>query len=262
MRRLAVLVALVGVVVANACNGFVSTDDCAYGACGDGGTAGDGTLDGTLPDTAVVDAKPDAPIPPGCDTPNEPLKNPEKCLTDVFGAFVSPAGDDSGPGSKAKPFMTIGKALSGSTVRIVVCEGTYAESLDVKRDVELYSGVDCAFAKAAGKAKVVATKSEYAVGIARPASSVRMSEFEVEAIDGTAASVNSVGIIAAEVSNVKLTGVSVTAKKGFDGVAGAAGTTGAVSNLAAIGGTVNGKDRKSTRLNSSHSTLSRMPSSA
>ena len=219
----------------------IGQTECDFANCDAALGGPDGTLpDGDVPDTAIPDAKPDAPIPAGCDTPNEPLKNPEKCLTDVFGAYVSATGDDSGPGTKAKPFKTIGKALGGSTVRIVVCEGTYAESLDVKRDVELYSGVDCAFSKAAAKAKVVATKPEYAVGIAKPASSVRISEFEVEAVDGNAASANSVGIAVSEVAAVKLVGVDVVAKKGFDGPPGAGGTTGVVSNLAAIGGTPNG----------------------
>ena len=220
------------------CPGFV--DLCANGPCGEGGVDGQVPLDGTLPETGIPDARPDAPIPVGCETPNEPLKNPEKCLTDVFGVFVSPTGDDGGPGTKASPFKTIGKALTGSAPRIVVCEGSYTESVDVNRDVELYSGVDCAFSKVGGKAKIVAVKPDYAVGIVKPASAVRIADFEVEAVDGTAASVNSVGIVAAEVASVKLVGVSVTAKKGFDGAVGAGGATGTVSNLAAIGGTVNG----------------------
>ena len=203
---------------------------CDFGACdGDGG--GDALVDGVVPETGIVDAKPDAPIPAGCDTPNEPLKNPEKCLTDVFGAFVAPNGDDSGPGSKAKPFKTIGKALSGGTVRIVVCEGSYTESLDIKRDVELYSGVTCDFAKAGAKAKVVSAKPEFGISIASPASAVRIADIEVEAAEGTTASPNSIGILVNGVSGLKLVGVAATAKKGFDGASGAGGTMGAMGDV-------------------------------
>ena len=184
-------------------------------------TASDATADGTLPDTSIPDTSiPDAktdrdPPPPGCDTPQEPLKNPEKCLVDSFGVFVATGGSDSNDGTKGRPFKTIGKALGAGKDRIVVCEGTYTESIDIKADVEIFSGVTCDFTKAGGKAKVVASKPEYAVSIAKPASAVQIRDLEVEAIDGTSTSVNSIAVLATEVATVKLFNVTATAKKGF-----------------------------------------------
>ncbi|MBK6464481.1 MAG: DUF1565 domain-containing protein [Myxococcales bacterium] len=101
----------------------------------------------------------DVVVPPGCETPNEPVKNPEKCLVDSYGVYVSPSGDDGNPGTRTKPYKTVGKGLSAGRGRVVVCEGTYAESVEVKSDVEVYSGVTCDFGKAGGRAKVVGTKA-------------------------------------------------------------------------------------------------------
>jgi hypothetical protein len=219
---------------------FSIPDLCDNGTCD---PVPDGSLpDGVAPpDSTIPDAKTDRdPPPPGCDTPTDPLKNPEKCLVDSFGVFVSTGGSDSNDGSKAKPFKTLGKAVAAGKDRIVVCEGTYTESVEIKSDVELYSGVTCDFTKAGGKAKVVATKPEYAVSIAKPASAVLLRDLEVEAIDGTSTSVNSIALLVTEVANVKLVNVTATAKKGFDAPAGVSGTTGVVSNLAAVGGTTNG----------------------
>ena len=119
------------------CPGFV--DLCDHGPCGSDATA-DGTLpDTSIPDTSIPDAKTDRdPPPPGCDTPQEPLKNPEKCLVDSFGVFVATGGSDSNDGTKGRPFKTIGKALGAGKDRIVVCEGTYTESIDIKADVEIF----------------------------------------------------------------------------------------------------------------------------
>jgi hypothetical protein len=85
-------------------------DVCEEGPCGsDGAVSEDGSTD------ASVDTGKDAdPIPTGCDTPSEPAKNPEKCLTDEFGAYVAPNGNDANPGTKALPYKTIGKALPGT----------------------------------------------------------------------------------------------------------------------------------------------------
>ena len=124
---------------------------CDEGYCDPKADAGlDGTLpDGFVPDGTIPEAGPDAEPPPkDCLTPTEPVKNPEKCLVDAFGAFVSPSGDDANDGSKAKPFKTIGRALQGVRTRIVVCEGEYAGSVDVTRAVEIYGGVSCDFTKA------------------------------------------------------------------------------------------------------------------
>lgn len=214
-------------------------DICAYAKCDADGSTADGPTpsEGGGPDANT----PDGDVPPvGCDSLNEPLKNPEKCFTNENWAYVKDGGDDLGPGTKEKPFGSLAKALSSAKLRIAICSGTYFESVEVKRDVTIQSGFACDFAKAGPKAKVVGTKPEFAVSIMKPAGNVVVRDLEIEAAEGTAASVNSVGIVANEVGRVSLFGVSVTAKKGFDGAEGAGGATGVVSNLAAIGGTRNG----------------------
>ena len=187
-------------------------DICAYAKCdADGATA-----DGTTPSEGGPDATtPDGDVPPvGCESLNEPLKNPEKCFTNENWAYVKDGGDDLGPGTKDKPFGTIGKALTTGKLRIAVCTGTYLESVEVKRDVTIQSGFACDFTTAGAKGKVVALKPDYAVRIEKPAANVALRDIEIEAADGTAVSVNSVAIVVNEVARMTLIGVTVTAKNG------------------------------------------------
>ena len=193
-------------------------------AASDSGPDGS-TSDGTVPDSTIPDAKTDGdPPPPGCDTPTDPLKNPETCLVESFGVFVSSGGSDSNDGSKAKPFKTIGKALASGKDRVVVCEGTYAESVEIKADVEIYSGVTCDFTTAGGKAKVVATKPEYVMAIGKVKTIV--VDLELAGAPGTATSPNSIGVWAVEARSVSLRNVEVSAENGFNGKDGSAGVTG------------------------------------
>jgi hypothetical protein len=189
---------------------------CDEGFCDPVGDAGgDGSVaDGSL--DSSVDAKADADMPPGCDTPNEPLKNPEKCLVDSFGAFVSPTGDDANPGTKAKPFKTIGKALGAGKPRIVACEGEYVGSLDVTTGVSLYGGVSCDFAKAGGRAKITASKAEYGIKIAKVSAAVLFSDVEVLGIAGVAPSESSIGVFVSESTNVQFVRSKIEAADGAD----------------------------------------------
>ena len=204
---------LVGLFVA--CSS--SPNECDYGAC-DGGTLdGKVPFDGTLPETGIPDARPDAdPIPTDCTTPTDPVKNPEKCLVDSFGVFVSPSGNDGDAGTKAKPFKTIGKALGTSRTRIVVCEGEYTGSLEVGRGVEIYSGVTCDFSKAGGKAKIVASKHAYGVKVAKVSDAVILADLEIVGMNGAAPSESSVGVFVSESANVKIARSKIEAGDGAD----------------------------------------------
>ena len=204
---------LVGLFVA--CSS--SPNECDYGAC-DGGTLdGKVPFDGTLPETGIPDARPDAdPIPTDCTTPTDPVKNPEKCLVDSFGVFVSPTGDDTKDGSKANPFKTIGKALGTTRSRIVICEGEYAGSLDIARGVEIFGGVACDFAKAGAKAKIVASKPAYGVKVSKVAGAVILADLDVVGMNAAAPSESSVGIFASESADVKVLRSLVEAGDGAD----------------------------------------------
>ena len=217
-RALLVLVGGFGVLFATAstvpgCTLFAN-DICEYGVCRDG--------DASNADVAVgetsTDAKPDAdPPPPGCDTPNEPLKNPEKCLVDSFGVFVSPTGDDGNPGTKAKPFKTLGKAIAAGRSRVVACEGTYAESLELGRDVEIYGALTCTFDKAGGATKLESGK---ATGLTVTAGTVGMFGLDVVAKDATEPGESSIGISLSPGVAFKMVGGSVSSGVGASALDG------------------------------------------
>ena len=180
----------------------------------------DGGTDATAPD-GTSDTSTDAttdrdPPPPGCDTPTEPLKNPEKCLVDSFGVFVSPSGDDSNAGTKEKPLKTIGKALQIGRDRVVVCEGEYAGSLDVTRAVEIYGGVSCDFKKAGAKAKVVASKPGYGIKVEKVAALVILADLDVVGMNAAALSESSVGVFVTQSADVKVLRSRVEAGDGAD----------------------------------------------
>lgn len=191
---------------------------CDYGICDDGGVPEGSTPDGSSPDGNTPEGGPDAEPPPGCTTPNEPLKNPEKCLVDAFGVFVSPTGDDGNPGTKARPLKTIGKALETTSLRIVVCEGEYAGSLDIGRTAEIYSGVACDFAKAGAKAKITASKPGYAVKVSK-ANGTILADLELVGINGAAPSESSVGLFVSESTGVKVLRSKVEAGDGAEAAA-------------------------------------------
>jgi len=171
---------------------------------------------GTTPDGSPSDATTDRdPPPPGCTTPENPLQNPEKCLVDAFGAFVSPTGDDANDGTKAKPFKTIGKALASGKTRVVVCEGTYAEALDIARDVEIYGGVACSFDKA-GKHALISPDAP--VGLRISAGSLKAFELDVRASAPPTDGGSSVGIFAKTGTTVELSRCVVEAADAKDGV--------------------------------------------
>lgn len=213
----------------------VPESPCDVGPCG-----GDGGTEGSVnPDTSIPDAKPDAdPPPPGCDTPNEPLKNPEKCLVDAFGVFVSPTGDDGADGTKARPFKTLGKALAGAKSRIVVCEGTYPETLDIQRDVEIYGGIACSFTAAGKPASIESGKT---IGLSVSRGSVLLTSLNVTAMNAVDPGDSSIGIVAASGTSLKVVGGAVVAGTGAEGAVGSAGSN-YNAGLASSDPTIKGKD--------------------
>ncbi len=208
MRKITLSVGLVavGLLSLPGCPTWVT--GCDEGPCG----SADGSVAETGSSDASVDAKADAdPPPPGCDTPNEPLKNPEKCLVDSFGVFVSPTGDDGNPGTKAKPFKTIGKALGTGRSRVAVCEGTYGESLELARAVEIYGSLACTFDKAGGATKIESGKE---IGLTVSAGTVGMFGMEVIAKDATEPGESSIGVALSSGVTFKMVGGAVSAGVG------------------------------------------------
>jgi hypothetical protein len=210
MKRTAIIFGLIS-ALAVGCS-LVSGNICDYGVCRADADGGDASAEDSASD-ATTDRD---PPPPGCDTPNEPLKNPEKCFVDSFGVFVSPTGDDANPGTKAKPFKSIGKALGAGKPRIVACEGEYVGSLDVTKGISIYGGVTCDFAKAGGRAKVTASKPDYGIKITKVSDAVLVSDVEVLGIAGVAPSESSIGVFVSESSNVQFVRAKIEAADGAD----------------------------------------------
>jgi hypothetical protein len=212
MRKITVSVGLVavGLLSLPGCPTWVT--GCDEGPCG----SADGSVTETGSSDASVDAKPDADPPPGCDTPNEPQKNPEKCFVESRAVFVSPTGDDSNPGTKAQPLKSIAKALTLGKSQVVACEGEYGGSLDITKGVSLYGGVTCDFAKAGGRAKVTASKPDYGIKIAKVSDTVLVSDVEVLGIAGVAPSESSIGVFVSESANVQFVRAKIEAADGAD----------------------------------------------
>ncbi len=197
------------------CFASFKDDVCEYGVCGDA-SADATTTDGPSSTDSSTDAKADADPPPGCDTPNEPQKNPEKCFVESRAVFVSPTGDDSNPGTKAQPLKSIAKALANGKSQVVACEGEYPGSLDITKGVSLYGGVTCDFAKAGGRAKVTASKPDYGIKITKVSDVVLVSDVEVLGIAGVAPSESSIGVFVSESTNVQFVRAKIEAVDGAD----------------------------------------------
>lgn len=213
MKKISFALVSLGVVALSIAGCPTTFSVCEEGPCG--------TPDGSIADVTSLDSSTDAkadadPPPPGCDTPNEPLKNPEKCLVDSFGAFVAPTGDDGNPGTKAKPFKSLAKALGAGKSRIVACEGEYAGSLDITKGISIYGGVTCDFAKAGGRAKVTASKPDYGIKIAKVSDAVLVSDVEVLGVAGVAPSESSIGVFVSESTNVQFVRAKIEAADGAD----------------------------------------------
>ncbi|HRG98631.1 MAG TPA: DUF1565 domain-containing protein, partial [Polyangiaceae bacterium] len=196
MRRVAVVVPVVlgGLVLLTGLTGLTGCPQfpaaCDYGGCDAAGGLADGA---TPPGEGGVDGSVDAEPPPaGCDTPNEPTKNPGKCLVDGFGVYVSPTGSDADPGTKAKPFKTLAKALETGRQRVVLCDGLYDAGVTLTRDVEIYGGVACTFDKAGPKARLSgAAGKEAAVSV--EGGRVRLTDLDVTG-PTNAAGANAIGL--------------------------------------------------------------------
>ena len=207
-----------------------SDGDCSLRLCdaADGGGGGD--------------AQADVVAPPGCDLTQDPKDSPA-CVDDGVGVFVDAAkGADTNPGTRSAPLKTVSKAVEAAgNKRVYVCEGVYAETLTVKVKASVYGGFTCADWKpGVAPVQIAPSQEGYALDIQKVGGGVVLVDLAFEAKPGTEAAPNSIAARVDTSSNVTLRRVSLTAKDGAQGKAGDGGTTGIVSNLAAIGGTING----------------------
>ena len=184
-------------------------------------------LDATAGDTAPDGGAEAGVAPSGCD----PVKSPrdEACVIDeAFGIFVSPAGSDANPGSKAAPARTIGHAMDlakAAGKRVYVCRGSYPEPIAVgaSRDgVNVYGALDCASWTygAANKVVVAPAQSGYALQIQGLQTGVTFEDIEFDAQSAANGGESSIAVFASGSQNVALHRVTIVAGNGTDGMPG------------------------------------------
>ena len=165
----------------------------------------------------------------------------QACAIDErYGVFVSPlnGNDTNGDGSREKPYRTIGKALAAARAvntgkkAVYTCAdgGSYAERLtvDVALDrANVFGGFKCSdwSYSTSLKAKLVSPEAN-AITITNLTSGFRLSDFEVEASDGTVDGQSSIAVWVKSSQNVSFKRVKITAGKGANGTPGANGAKG------------------------------------
>lgn len=172
--------------------------------------------------------------PPGCASGKDP-KDDAACITDARGVFVK-QGAAGGDGTKAKPFGTIAEGIAKASGRAVfVCEGTYAESLELHGAVALYGGFDCNDFSHAGHKSFLASPTATAIKVTA-GTAVVLQDWRVVAADGTTPGGTSVGLFAVNAKSVQITRSEIRAGQGQAGTPGSAGAPGqaGVAGLARV----------------------------
>jgi len=147
------------------------------------------------------------------------------CIDEARGVFVAPGGHDSAQGTRATPLGSITAAVervAGERDRIFVCEGTYAEQLEIRKSVTIIGGLACSWDRAGAKAVVESTRGEAVRVLGTSAVVLANLEVRASAVQETG---TAVGIFVAASRGIVLHRVDVIAadgKMGTDGRDGAA----------------------------------------
>jgi hypothetical protein len=222
-------------------------------ACGDSATdsrssqdAGAG-LEASSDAAATSDATVQPPV--GCDPAAEP-KDAPKCVVSDFGVFVDATnGADANAGTKDAPVRTIAGALGKLSAknRIYICEGTYAEHVELTSAVSLYGGFACgAWTYSGTKAKVAPTNAGYALQVGNVSSPSTLSDLAFTAIPGTDATPSSVAAFVTKTTSLTLRRVDLVAGAGFKGKTPNQGSTLALMSSMPTAGTLNGNAGNTT----------------
>jgi hypothetical protein len=212
----------------------LNTCDCTYdegGIChlddaGEGGTSEGGSADGAATDGSEGGNTIDAP--PGCDLTKDP-KDSLPCVSDSVGVFVDgTSGADTNPGTKAKPFKTIGKAISsaGALPRAYVCAGTYGENLtiDSGHALSLFGGFVCGSWTYDASNKVKVNPPSGVGLLISGANGVVIEDLEIDGAADTGTPGDSAIAVLASSSIVTLKRAVLASGDGTDGAKGAVGS--------------------------------------
>jgi hypothetical protein len=194
-----------------------------------------GTPECTVLDAGSRDAASDGAAEGGrdaaaCDRASTP--HDDACVIDeAYGVFVSPAGSDSNPGTKAAPLLTIGQGMGVAKAagkRVYICAGTFPEKLVVSaaRDgTKVYGGLDCASWSYGPLNKVVVAPTEtgYALDLEGLQAGITFEDVEFDARPATSGSAggSSIAVFANGSQNVAFKRVTIVAGNAADGAPGA-----------------------------------------
>lgn len=164
--------------------------------------------------------------------PSEPSAPPPKAeeVTEQFGVFVAPSGAAGNPGSRSAPLATIAEGIDQAVAtkkgRVFVCEGTYAESLELANGVSIVGGLDCSTPtwKLTDKRSTLQSPTTPAIRAANITTATRLDNLDVVAPSATVPSGSSVGLLAIDSNALTFAKGSIRAgdgMKGDDGVEGA-----------------------------------------
>ena len=149
----------------------------------------------------------------------------ESCLvSDQYAVFVDGTAAAAGDGTQAKPFRTIGNALTAAGGKLIlVCDTTYTEQVTLTAGARLYGGFKCSdWSYDAGQRAVVAPSSEgYALEVDSVTEPVVIEDVEFHAADASTAGASSVAAFVSGAKDVTLRRDKLVAgagKAGADGV--------------------------------------------
>ena len=190
---------------------FSNGDDC-YGDCTGGttGTGGSGAQGGGGSGGGI----PADCIPSSLGAGEAPA--------DSCGAFVSSSmgHDDSGTGSKAAPYATIGKAVQAGATVIYACTDGFSEAVTLPAGTSLYGGLDCAqnwtYVGASTHSPLTAAADSVPLTLAAGSGTTRVQDMDVTAAPAAVAGGSSIAVVADGVS-AELTRSSFTAAEGAAG---------------------------------------------
>jgi len=201
----------------------VSVVACSGSDCPSGGTCA--SVDGGF--DVAADVANDVVVPPNCDL-NADITSSPACIDDGIGVFVdATGGNDTGLGTKASPYKTIGKAIAsaGAKPRVYVCAGTYAEdvSLTQASTVSIFGGLQCGKWTYDGSLPTVG-KSSLALHVDGVTKPIVLSDLAFVASAGANPGDSSIAALVNASTDVTLRRVKLRPAAGKDGKPGVTGS--------------------------------------
>jgi hypothetical protein len=242
VRRLGVLVAAVALgacgietepgpgtrdsSVADDAGGTAGRDAAGTSGSGDAGEGPDGSSGAGDGGDGGGGAGAGGDAGPGCDEARSPRDEP--CLVqDDRALFVATGGDDAAEGSMAAPLATltaaVAKAARTDVARVIVCGGTYEETLAIRAAVSVHGGFACdetPWRHTEAPTLVQPDQAGFALRIEEVSGSVLIEDMQFTARDATSAGLSSLAAVVRESADVVLRRVQVEAGAGGAGAAG------------------------------------------